>query len=383
VIKLIALGFALAAAPTLGAASEIEANPSIESSSTFDAFKPRAASLDITLDYESWDDALRWFVLPMGASLRQVAPRRVASSGSRLIYGHDSIYRLEGNRVAYSLLQETQKAALTEYRRDLERIGSELDLAGLPRNEQLAFWINLHNVAVIEQIALAYPVQSPRNVKVNETALDEAKFITVAGVAMSPQDIRTKIVYPNWRDPRVIYSFFRGDIGGPSLPRRAFTAKYLDQQLASSAREFVNSLRGVSRSGDRMRVSEIYREAEPFYFTNFDADLRTHLTRFAENDVQQIIDRTNSVSADIYETDIADLSKGERDSPISQTEHCTWDPLTRGPGDCRQLGARNDLAVQIFIDERVKKIERLIEAGKLGTVIILQEDEALTSPEVD
>ncbi len=89
------------------------------------------------------------------------------------------------------------------------------------------------------------------------------------------------------------------------------------------------------------------------------------------------------MSADIYETDIADLSKGDRDSPISLTEHCKWDPLKRSPADCRQVGARTDLAVKIFIDERVKKLERLIEAGKIGTVIIRQEDEVLKPPEVD
>lgn len=347
------------------------------SEAEYERFAPRTSADDTRLVWRAWDDALSWFVLNMGPSLRQLAPRREPSIGTRFVFGHDSRYRLEGNRVAFQFLEDKQRAALTEYREDLQRIGTEIDIAGLPRNEQLAFWINLHNVAVIEQLALAYPVMSPDKVSVGGVPLDEAKFITVAGVPLSPQDIRTGIVYPNWDDPRVIYGFFRGAIGGPSISRRAYNGRDIARQLAENASEFVNALRGVDGSGDKLKVSRIYAEARPFYFPDWERSLRAHLAAYADGEVARLVAAGGPVEASIYETDIADLSKGEREPAYSQTDECPAEPGSNGgnrpsfnaPGSCPR---RSDvpLAVQRFEEERREKIERLVERGMIGTVII-------------
>ena len=177
--------------------------------------------------------------------------------------------------------------ALTQYRQDLERVGNELDIVHLPRNEQLSYWINLHNVAVIEALAHQYPMREPAegSFGANETTLQDAKLVTIDGVQLSPRDIREKIVYPNWSDPRVIYGFWRGEIGGPSIQRLAYTGSNGDQLLALNAEEFVNSLRGVEAYGGALRISQIYEEAAPFYFAD-DADLITHLSQFARDDVK-------------------------------------------------------------------------------------------------
>ena len=236
------------------------------------------------MDWSFLDEALGYFVLFMGPSFREIPFRTEPPVGTRVRYGHDSRYRLEGNRVVFELLSEEEIAPLTEYRKDLERIGSEIDLASLPRNEQLAFWLNLHNVAIIEQIGLAYPVRQPRDILIDGVPLDEARFISVSGVAMSPHDIRTKIVYPNWSDPRVIYGFFRGDIGSPTLQELAFTGANVDFLLDLSASEFVNSLRGVERRGDALKISRIYEEARGFYFPGEFEGLKSHLRKLAGAD---------------------------------------------------------------------------------------------------
>ena len=355
---------------------------------SFAKFKPVASSQVTTLDWSYWNRALEWFVFGMGPSLRQMAPTRSASIGTRSIFGHNSRYRLEGNRVAFQFLRDDQREELTEYREDLERIASEVNIASLPRNEQLAFWINLHNVAMIEQIALAYPVMSPSKVEIGGVPLDEAKFISVAGVVMSPKDIRTRIVYPNWSDPRVIYGFFRGDIGGPSISRQAYQGKRIAKQLANNATEFVNALRGVDRGGSTMRVSRIYEEAQPFYFKDFKRDLRAHIADYADTDVRTILASTSEIEPSIYETDIADLSKGEREPIYSNTDECATTPTTRsrGFGDATNGGScpvRIDipLAVQRFDIERREKIARLIKAGRIGSVTVQQTEKEGTEVE--
>ena len=214
------------------------------SAGEFDKFVPRPAK-QTSLDYAIWQDALQYMVLRMGLSTREGATRPDPTIGSRRVWGHDSRVRMEGNRIPFSLMDEAAIATFTEYRQDLERVATQVDIASLPRAEQLAFWINLHNVAMIEQIALNYPLKAPSRLLLgeNKTPLDVTPFITVNGVSMSPKDIRTRIVYPNWKDPKVIYGFFRGDVGSPSIQREAHTGENVDRLLLEGANEFVNSLR--------------------------------------------------------------------------------------------------------------------------------------------
>lgn len=370
------LGLMLVAGPIANARQD-ESNTShtpIRAVQDVERFSPQPSASEIRLDWAMWDKALAWFVLSMGPSTRELPPKVEPAIGSRFVFGHTSRYRLEGNRIGFSIMDEDVRAMLSEYRRDLEQIGNEIDLASLPRDEQLAYWINLHNVAVIEQIALAYPVMSPRKVTpAGQNAwLDEARFITVNDVALSPRDIRTRIVYPNWRDPRVIYAFFRGEIGGPSIPRIAYTGGNASELLDSQAREFVNSLRGVAKHGETLAVSQIYKEAQPFYFPNWSSDLRAHLSRFAKDDVAAILGTTGVIEATTYETDIADLSKGESAPTYLFTESCSGS----GPDQiCTMPRPDFDAAEARFLTERAEKFRRLIERGRTGQVIVLAPEE--------
>ncbi|RYG22834.1 MAG: DUF547 domain-containing protein, partial [Burkholderiales bacterium] len=266
-----------AAVPVSAQDSVVRATPADD----FARFVPRSDTVAPRLDFSYWDKALHWFVLRMGRSLRESEPQPDKLTGSHMIFGHDSRYRLEGNRVAFSVMTDDARRELTEYRRELEQLPDSVPLTRLSRNEQLAYWINLHNVAMIEQIALAYPLSTPSRLRIGDALLDEAPFITVAGVHMSPRDIRTRIVYPNWHDPKVIYGFWHGDIGGPSISREAYDGSNVGQLLDEVAQEFVGSLRGTQRSGDTLLVSRLYLEAQPFYFADWPRDLRVHLLKYS------------------------------------------------------------------------------------------------------
>jgi hypothetical protein len=337
-----------------------------QASGAFEQFKPKANQVNTRIDYSIWNDALSNLVVRMGKSIREGAPRPDPGIGTRRVYGHDSRFRLEGNRVGFSYFSDEITQSLTAYRLDLEEMASTIDVSTLTKNEQLAFWMNLHNVAIIEQIALEYPLSQPSKLKIGDTGmlLDDAPFITINNVKMSPKDIRTKIVYPNWTDPRVIYGFFRGDIGGPSIQRKAFDASNLSELLDLSAREFINSLRGTQKSGSTMQVSDIYKEARPFYFNDWPASLKTHYNVFADVDVKEIMAKTSAVEPSIYETDIADLSKGVRDPEFN----------FKDPADGPQaIGL--PAAIRRLMIERQQKIEKIIRRGdRQGTVEFIDID---------
>lgn len=342
-------------------------------------FAPSDDRNDHRIDYTYLDEALTWMVIPMGPSLRESARRPEPLTGTRLRYGHESRFRMEGNRVAFSFLTDEICTSLTEYRKDLEQVGSTLDLTRIPRNEQLAFWLNLHNVAVIEALANEYPLRQPadRTFGSNEAQLDDAKLVTVRGVELSPRDIRERIVYPNWQDPKVIYGFWRGEIGGPSIQRLAYSGDNVNLLLALSGEEFVNSLRGIEQTGNTMRLSTIYREAAPFYFAD-DSILRAHLKTYAADDVRKVLSETDSIRYNEYEGDLADLVLGESD-PAVQNLYVIAD-ASEGGGlfgfDGNGQGAlpirtRPNLAAQRIMEERGKKLNKAFRRGiRTGQVIV-------------
>ncbi|WP_369026025.1 DUF547 domain-containing protein [Qipengyuania sp. RANM35] len=373
------LGAATALALSAPLQAETPNAPSSEATrdQAFDRFVPQPSGKETKVDYSFLDDALKYMVLRMGPSTRQGMGKPSAGMGTRMTYGHDSRVRLEGNRIVFEYLDEDAITPLTAYREDLERLGAELEIATLPRNEQLSYWINLHNVAVIEQIARNYPVQYPSRMKLGAdgTGLDDSPVVTVAGVAMSPKDIRTKIVFPNWRDANVIYGFFRGEVGGPSIQPRAFTSDNVGDLLTFSGQEFVNSLRGVEAFGDDLLVSRIYEEAAPFYFPQMGADLKAHLATHAAEDVAKLVAAKPNVKVNQYEGIVADLAAGDREPTYSYIET-----------DGEAQRTRITPSIARLLSERYDKFEKLRREGQLtGRVIIIPQNggPAVSSDEAD
>jgi hypothetical protein len=340
-------------------------------------FAPSQNPNNDKIDYSIWDEAMKNIVISMGPSLREGAPRPEPSLGTRRQYGHSSRYRLEGTRVTFSFLDRPIIASFTEYRQDLENTANIVDIQALSRNEQLAYWINLHNVAIVEQIALAWPVRQPRELKVGGVPLDEARFITVDGVKLSPRDIREQIVYRYWKDPVVIYGFWRGEIGGPSLQREAFNADNVSRLLKRGAIDFVNSLRGSQELGGRLQVSELYRETAPFFFPDFERDVRAHLTRYADEETSALLAKTRGVEPVVSEYDIADLEGGAREPSY---QNITSDGV--------QTRFRIPQGMAALLRERENKFQEIIRQGRTGTVTIstipaLTNIEDVENPEVE
>jgi hypothetical protein len=327
------------------------------SESELAAFAPSQTPNNDKIDYSIWDEAMKNLVVSMGPSLREGAPRPDPGLGSRRQYGHVSRYRLEGTRVMFSFLDADIIASFTEYRKDLENTADIVDIQALSRNEQLAYWINLHNVAMVEQIANAWPVRQPREIEVDGVPLDEARFITVEGIKLSPRDIREKIVYRHWKDPMVIYGFWRGEIGSPSLQKEAFNADNVARLLQRGAADFVNSLRGTQEFGGKLHVATLYEEAAPFFFPDFEKDLRAHLARFADEQTAALLAKTSGVEPEIAEHDIADLAGGVREPSYSNITSNGVSTSFRIPQSMTAL-----------LRERETKFQEIIRQGRTGTV---------------
>ncbi|WP_245806033.1 DUF547 domain-containing protein [Erythrobacter donghaensis] len=326
------------AAPYVPASGPADTRPSL-SDDRLAIFTPTSDPIRHTIDYEIWDFALKNILISMGPSDRQGAPRPEPLTSTRIKHGPQSRYRLEGSMVLFRFFDDDVIASFADYRRDLEGVAETLDISTLPRNEQLAFWINLHNVALMEQIARDWPVRQPRDIELDGVPLDEAKFITLRGIPVSLRDIREKIVFRHWKDPKVIYGFWRGDIGGPQLQSYAFTGANVGSLLDIAGADFVNSLRGTQKRGDRLDVAQLYAEVAPFYFPDFQTDLRAHLTDFADEPVLTLLARTSEIRPTISEPDIADLHGGAR-PPAYMAVQIPGCPSAWGDAACSVIAAR-------------------------------------------
>lgn len=326
-------------------------------------FTPTDAPVRHTIDYEIWDYALKNLMVAMGPSTRQGAARPDPITGTRAKHGPQSRYRLEGSLVLFNFFDDKVIASFSEYRQDLERVAATLDIAALPRNEQLAFWLNLHNAALLEQIAREWPVREPHEITIGGEPLDEARFITLRGIPVSLRDIRENIVFRHWKDPKVIYGFWRGDIGGPQLQPHAFTGANVASLLDVAAADYVNSLRGTQKNGSTLEVSRLYADVAPFYFPDFERDLRAHLARYAEEPVADLLARTDRTRASIAETEIADLNGGAR-PPItlfvSSQPGALDDPLVGCP-------TRVGQAACDLLQARAMKLQRMIRRDQPTT----------------
>jgi len=306
---------ALSSSVQVQAPAHTATQKSARSQDIFEAFAPKTQTLSTSFDYTAWDNALSDSVVQMGPSLRKFATRQPRPSlGSRItVKSRNSPYRLEGSRFTFFYISDSYVATLKEYKQDLLRLANEHDIQSFSRNEQLAFWINLHNVVLIEAIASKHPTKNPSALVFGLEALPlhDAKLMTIKNIPLSLRNIRENIVYENWDSPDVIYGFFRGDIGGPGLMPFAVTGENVKYVLATLGFEYTTSLRGFHTTKKERKVSQLYHEARPYYFSNWPQDIETHLKGYFQdhyllNQVQQ----DKPISFIEYETVIADLWGG-------------------------------------------------------------------------
>ena len=335
-----------------------------------DAFTPRPDGRATTVNYDLLDEVLGGVVLVTGPSLRKRANRPTTATGTRILRRHDSKVRLEGNKIIFSLLNDQAKELLYDITDSLVDIGNREDIAKLSKDEQLAYWYNLHNMLVISTILKHYPAASPSMLTVGESQLPfhEAPVAVIKGVPLSLRDIRVGIVYRNWKDPNVMYGFFHGDLASPNLRARAWKASKLKEQLAANAGEFVNSLRGVRRSESTLLVSRLYGEGRGTLFVDWPKDLRTHLARHAQSEVAADLGSTRRVRYSRYEHRTADMVGGKQWIAASKISAAVIGPVGMFDGSDRMLAyPLGSPSFALTYSEFLQKFIDLRRAGKRRT----------------
>ena len=269
-----------------------------------------------TVNYDDLTDLLDMLVVDRGLSSRRIAQPAPDITGTRM---KEKILKTanEGNLFFYETLKDNEAARqfLRGIQRRLMQVPDETPLEQFSRDEQLAYWLNLYNVTVLNEIVAIYPRRNLKKLVQGEQSIFSEKLLMVAGVAMSLDDIQFTILRRNYDDnPLIIYGLYKGIVGGPNIRKSAFSGADVYYALEDNAYEFINSNRGTfPYDEDVFRVSSLY-DRNRAYFADFDSDLYQHLLEYLEGPQRARLLTASIIKPDINDWTVTDLGGTRQDN---------------------------------------------------------------------
>ncbi len=268
------------------------------------------ASSKYTISYTELNAVLKKAVVDVGWSKREKAEPVRAKTGTRMKANINRSTINEGNRFYYEAFggDEEAQQVLLNIQNQLEGIPAEAPLEYFSRDEQLAYWLNLYNVTLINQVIKVYPKRKLKKLLTGKNSILSKKLLTVAGVPLSLNDIQYTILKQNYdNQPLIIYGLYQGNIGGPNIRKSAYTSANVQRNLEKNAREFVNSNRGTFAKDEKVfRASSLY-ERNRGYFGNFQADLKKHLLEYLEQPEHRELQAATTIKPNINDWTVTDL----------------------------------------------------------------------------
>lgn len=263
----------------------------------------------LTINYRNLNILLKLAVLDMGRSDRGKAKVVRANMGTRLRPTQKRLTSLEGNRFYFEAFKDqNNKQALHKIRTDLALLPSSTPLYNFSKKEQLAYWLNLYNVTLLDEIVAIYPKRNLAPLFEDEDALVNRKILNVSNIPLSLNDIKNIILKEKYNhDPDLLYGLYQGAIGGPNIREQAYTGNNVYSALAKNAVEFVNSNRGTYRkSSDTFLISSLYANNAD-YFPNFQEDVTAHLLKYIEGYYRSQLLGASTIKANISNWHIGDV----------------------------------------------------------------------------
>ena len=273
-----------------------------------------------TINYDDLTNLLKSVVVDVGRSTREKAAPSHAATGTRMKASVKRSTLNEGNRFYYETFANNEEARklLTDIQKSLEQVPTDAPLEYFTRDEQLAFWLNLYNVTVLNEIIKEYPQRNLKKLVTGKNSILSKKILNVAGIPLSLDDIEYTILKNNYNsDPLIIYGLYQGYIGGPNIRKRAYIGNDVWRALKNNANEFINSNRGTYPKDEKtFRVSSLYERNKAF-FPDFDDDLTKHLLTYIEGEERSELQAARAIRADIDDWTVTDLGGTYRDMGAS------------------------------------------------------------------
>lgn len=268
----------------------------------------------IQIRYDDVDHLLQQAVLMSGPPSRKKSSASSATVNTRLKNNFNVLTINAGNKLYFEEFRKKPelKAAVTEIRKSLEAIPASIRLNQMNKKEQLAYWLNLYNLVVIDEINQIYPRKNLKDYVLAPNGLLARKTMQIEGVALSLDDVQHAVLKVNFPDqPLVLYGLYQGYIGSPSIRKHAYTGENVMRALKLNAFDFINSNRGTYPDRNNFRVAGFYqRNAE--YFPDFQTDLRDHIKGFLQDSEQLQLEQAVALVTDIEDWTVTDIYGSSR-----------------------------------------------------------------------
>ncbi len=329
----------------------------------------------LTINYTDLNSLLEAVVLDTGRSNRKKASSSQTQTGTRMKVSVNRATVNEGNRFYFEIFRDNEKnqQTLRNIRRRLENIPAATPLEKLSRDEQLAYWLNLYNTTILDEIVRVYPKRDLEDLLVGKKSIMSEKLLMVAGVPLSLNDIQFTILRLNYdTNPLIIYGLYQGIIGGPNIRKTAYSGKYVYADLIDNAMEFINSNRGTEGKSKRVfRVSSLYERNELF-FANFEADLTGHLLTYLEGDERIDLQAATKIKADIDDWTVTDLFGSSRNlaGSLASSNAALVGAVTGGNSSRLSAKAAGMSRYSPEVLDHLNELKRKREEERTGTVTI-------------
>ncbi len=226
-------------------------------------------------------------------------------------YHHENPYGDGVNRIAYDRVTDEDQAAVRQYIKALGRT----TIATYNRDEQIAFWMNLYNAAIVNMVLEHMPVNSVLQIRgpgVNVVGPWLTHVATVHGKRVSFNDIEHYILRAAFddMDPPVHYGLNCASIGCPPIAPRAHTAANWRENLAKSARQFVNSEQGLRVEDGELYTSKVYHSWFKEDFGGTDEAVLAHVKNYCNGTVAASLEGVTEIAGDYYDWRLNKMEEG-------------------------------------------------------------------------
>ena len=134
-------------------------------------------------------------------------------------------------------------------------------------DDRLAYWINAYNAGAIETVLHYYPIESVKDVRSDAlfflpklAGFFYLQRIELGGKKTNLYDLENGLIRKRFLEPRIHFALNCASIGCPRLPRHAFHADVLQQQLEDETKLFMSEERNVDIDVDdgKIELSSIF-----------------------------------------------------------------------------------------------------------------------------
>ncbi len=181
---------------------------------------------------------------------------------------------------SYDIMRAEGHNYLSRYLANLEQI----PVSQLNKDEQLAYWLNVHNLLVIQAVTdekKSSGFKKKRGTPTQPGPSWTKKRVIVEGVELSLHDIEQGILLANWDNPNILYGMYQGFKDAPAMGTMCFSGPTVQESLKQAAQKYVSNTKSVKVKKSSVRVSEFYDWYKSTVFNGDDAELLSHLASYA------------------------------------------------------------------------------------------------------